>query len=95
MRHKHTAADLARLYDAEPTDTVQTLLWEIARLRSVIKRAHTVRTMVGDDPPAGVSAMVWGILCSELDSEPCIVDPPTERRQRRTAQAVQRMRDGK
>jgi hypothetical protein len=92
MRHRMTAADLAALYDAEPTATVRALLWEVARLRSVIKRAHQIRVAVGDTAPTNVNSITWTAFCSEVDREPCVTDKPTERQTRRTERGVQTMK---
>jgi hypothetical protein len=88
MRHRMTADDLAAAWDEQPSEVTRLLLWEIARLRSTIKRAHQVRRAVGDTPPPNVSPTVWGALCSELDTEPCIVDKPTARQKQRIEQGI-------
>jgi hypothetical protein len=93
LRHKMTADDLAHAWDTEPTETVRTLLWEIARLRATLKRAHQVRTAVGDTAPPGVSPTVWSAFCGEVDGEPCISDAPTTRQQMRAERAVKRIKD--
>jgi hypothetical protein len=82
MRHRRplTAAELAEIYDHEPTETVLRLLQEIHRLRSTVIRADQVRRMIGKS--AYVSDCVWECFERELDAEPCLTDPPTPRQQR-------------
>ena len=84
MRHRRplTAAELAEIYDREPTETVLRLLQEIHRLRSTITRADQVRRMIGTGGSAYVSDCVWECFERELDAEPCLTDPPTPRQQK-------------
>lgn len=73
-----TAAELAALYDAEPTPTVRRLLYEIARLRARVQRAHQIRTLIGPQH-YGVTDAVWMAFENELNGEPCLPDPMTPR----------------
>lgn len=84
MRHRPplTAADLAELYDREPTEIVLRLLQEIHRLRATILRAEQIRRMIGSGGSAFVAGSVWECFERELDSEPCLTDPPTPRQQK-------------
>ena len=84
MRHRRplTAAELAEIYDREPTETVLRLLQEIHRLRSTIGRADQVRRMIGKSGSAYVADCVWECFERELDAEPCLTDPPTPRQQK-------------
>lgn len=41
-----TAAELAAIYDVEPTATVWRLMHEIRRLHGVMRRARQIRTMI-------------------------------------------------
>lgn len=84
MRHRRplTAAELAEIYDREPTETVLRLLQEIHRLRSTILRADQVRRMIGTGGSAYVAGSVWECFERELDAEPCLTDPPTPRQQK-------------
>jgi hypothetical protein len=75
-------AELAALYDYQPTPVVRELLWEIHRLQSTIRRAQQVRAMTRH-APAGVPEVIWRALESELDAEPCLRDPLTARQQQR------------
>jgi hypothetical protein len=84
MRHRPplTAAELAEIYDREPTPTVLRLLQEIHRLRSTIMRADQIRRMIGSYGTAYVAGTVWECFERELDAEPCLRDPPTPRQQK-------------
>jgi hypothetical protein len=75
-------AELAALYDHEPTAVVRELLWEIHRLQSTIRRAQQVREMARH-APTGVPEVIWKSFESELDAEPCLRDPLTPRQQAR------------
>ncbi|MFM0306303.1 hypothetical protein P0D71_00715 [Paraburkholderia sp. RL17-383-BIF-A] len=81
MRHRKplTAAELAEIYDREPTPTVLRLLQEIHRLRSTVLRADQIRRMIGKQGSAYVAGSVWECFERELDAEPCVTDPPTPR----------------
>lgn len=93
MRHRPplTAAELAEIYDREPTETVLRLLQEIHRLRSTILRADQIRKMIGPAGSAYVAGTVWECFERELDAEPCLTDPPTPRQNRATEAVMQRM----
>jgi hypothetical protein len=82
-------AELAALYDHEPTPVVRELLWEIHRLQSTIRRAQQVREMTRH-APAGVPEVIWLAFEHELDSEPCLRDPLTPRQQARSDKWVSR-----
>jgi hypothetical protein len=86
MRHRAplTAAELAEIYDREPTETVLRLLREIHRLRSTIMRADQIRRMIGGAGSSLVAGTVWECFERELDAEPCLTDPPTPRQQKLT-----------
>lgn len=92
MRHRMITADFAAAYDADPSPVVKALLWEIARLRSVIKRAHQVRTALGDATLPRVNPTICAALCYELDSEPAVSDSPTERQLQRAKQSVEQIK---
>lgn len=82
--HNHlpplTAAELAEIYDQNPTPVVRRLLWEIHRLRSTILRAHQIRQTIGTRVGrANTTAGIWDIFERELDAEPVLTDPPTPR----------------
>jgi len=86
--HRHlpplTAAELAEIYDQNPTPVVLRLLWEIHRLRSTVSSASQIRQLIGlrvgrANTPAGI----WDLFESDLDSEPCLSDPPTARQRGR------------
>lgn len=81
MRHRKplTAAELAEIYDQEPTPTVLRLLREIHRLRATILRADQIRRMIGKAGSPHVAGTVWECFERELDAEPCLTDPPTPR----------------
>lgn len=76
-----SAADLAALYDRDPSPVVVELLWEIHRLRATILRADQIRRVFGHCP-AAVPGTLWQAFLAELDAEPCLKDPPTPRQQR-------------
>jgi hypothetical protein len=80
MRHRPplTAAELAEIYDREPTPTVLRLLREIHRLHAAIRRADQIRRMIGTGG-ASVPSVVWLAFENELKAEPCLTDPPTPR----------------
>ncbi|NYH21363.1 hypothetical protein [Paraburkholderia bryophila] len=84
MRHRPplTAAELAEIYDREPTEAVLQLLREIHRLRSTIRRADQIRKMIGSGGHSAVASTVWECFERELDAEPCLTDPPTARQQK-------------
>ena len=86
MRHRPplTAAELAEIYDREPTETVVRLLREIHRLRATIQRANQIRKMIGSAGHTAVATTVWECFERELDAEPCLTDPPTARQQKLT-----------
>jgi hypothetical protein len=82
--HRHrpplTAAELAEIYDSQPTPQVLRLLWEIHRLRATILRADQIRRMIGPKVgPSYATAGIWELFEKELDAEPCLTDPPTTR----------------
>jgi hypothetical protein len=82
--HRHlpplTAAELAEIYERNPTAAVRRLLWEIHRLRSTILRAnqirHTIGTRVGR---ANTTAGIWDLFESDLDAEPVLWEEQTPR----------------
>lgn len=74
------AARLAELYDREPTDAALELLWGIHRLRATVLRAYQVRRILRH-APAAVPIALWEAFTRELDTEPCLRDPPTPRQQ--------------
>ncbi|NLP65542.1 hypothetical protein [Paraburkholderia sacchari] len=75
-----TAADLAEIYDENPTPIVLRLLWEIHRLRSTILRANQIRQTIGTRVGrANTVGEMWDLFEAELDREPCLTDPPTPR----------------
>jgi hypothetical protein len=75
-----TAAELADIYDRNPTPAVLRLLWEIHRLRSTIARANQIRLMIGTRVgSANTPAGMWERFEQELDAEPCLNDPLTPR----------------
>lgn len=84
MRHRKplTAAELAEIYDREPTETVLRLLREIHRLRATIMRADQVRKMIGKGGNAHIATSIWECFERELDAEPCLTDRPTQRQQK-------------
>ncbi|MEM5317255.1 hypothetical protein [Paraburkholderia sp. JHI869] len=54
-----TAAELAAIYDAEPTATIWRLMHEIHRLRAVVIRSNQIRTMIGARYGGSVTDAVW------------------------------------
>jgi len=92
MRHRPplTAAELAEIYDREPTPTVRRLLQEIHRLRATVLRANQIRRMIGKHGSAYVAGSVWECFERELDAEPCLTDPPTPR-QRELSEKMMRI----
>ncbi len=84
MRHRPplTAAELAEIYDADPSENVLKLLREIHRLRATIMRADQIRKMIGSGGSAYVAGTVWECFERELDAEPCLTDPLTPRQQK-------------
>jgi hypothetical protein len=88
MRPRLTANDLARLYDEAPSQAMRTVLWEVARLQSTVKRAYQVRKDLGDTCPPQVNSTIWQCFISEIDAEPCLSDELTPRQQRKTERAV-------
>jgi hypothetical protein len=92
MRPRLTANNLARLYDESPSPAMRTVLWEVAKLHCVIKRAHEVRKMIGNDPPPGVDLFYWQLFCSDIDAEPCLNDERTPRQQKRISEGVARIK---
>jgi hypothetical protein len=75
-----TAAELAEIYDRNPTPAVLRLLWEIHRLRSTILRANQIRLTIGTRVGrANTVANMWDLFEAELDAEPCLTDRPTPR----------------
>ncbi|MCP2091341.1 UNVERIFIED_ORG: hypothetical protein J2Y81_007428 [Paraburkholderia sediminicola] len=97
MRHRRplTAAELAEIYDHEPTETVLRLLQEIHRLRSTVIRADQVRRMIGKSGSAYVSGCVWECFEQELDAEPCLTDPPTPRQQKLHEAIMRNLEEGR
>jgi hypothetical protein len=93
MRHRRplTAADLAEIYDREPTPTVLRLLREIHRLRATVLRANQIRNMIGKQGSAFVAGTVWECFERELDAEPCTTDPLTPRQEQRVESTMQRL----
>jgi hypothetical protein len=75
-------AELAALWDAEPTPVVLSLLWEIHRLQATIRRAQQVREMIRSRP-GSVPDIVWLAFEKELDAEPCLTDGQTERQRKK------------
>jgi hypothetical protein len=90
MRPRLTAADLAAAYDECPTPAMRRVLWEVARLQGMIKRAHMVRKDLGDTCPPQVNSTIWQCFISEIDAEPCLADKLTPRQQQRIAAGVAR-----
>lgn len=86
-----TAAQLAEIYDREPTETVRRLLYEIHRLRATIMRADQIRKMIGSGGSAYVAGTVWECFERELDAEPCVTDRPTPRQQKRIEERMRRL----
>ena len=74
-----TAARLAEIWDQHPDPVVLELLWEIHRLRATISRANQVRQFLGARGAHTVPGPVWECFVRDLDAEPCLTDPPTER----------------
>jgi hypothetical protein len=95
MRHRRplTAAELADIWDRNPTDVVLTLLLEIHRLRATIGRADQIRRMIGNSGPAHVPTLVWECFENELNAEPCLSDPLTPRQQIRSDATVKRLEE--
>ncbi|RKR46341.1 hypothetical protein [Paraburkholderia sp. BL17N1] len=93
MRHRKplTAAELAEIYDREPTPTVLRLLQEIHRLRSTVLRADQIRRMIGKQGSAYVAGSVWECFERELDAEPCLTDPQTPRQEKRIEATMRRL----
>ena len=93
MRHRRplTAAELAEIYDREPTEVVLRLLREIHRLRAMILRADQVRKMIGEGGRPHLAGAVWECFERELDAEPCLTDPPTPRQQKLRDEQMRRL----
>jgi len=81
-RRPLTAAELAEIYDREPTEAVLRLLREIHRLRAMILRADQVRKMIDESGRPHLAGSLWECFERELDAEPCLTDPPTRRQQK-------------
>jgi hypothetical protein len=86
-----TAAQLAEIYDREPTPAVLQLLREIRRLHEIVRRADQIRQMCAGCAP--VAQVVWDCFVRELDAEPCLRDLPTPRQQRRIDESVRRIEE--
>lgn len=93
MRHRPplTAAELAEIYDREPTETVLRLLQEIHRLQATIRSADQIRQMIGSTGSRYVAGTVWERFVRELNAEPCLTDPPTPRQQRLIDEQMRRL----
>lgn len=76
-----SAAELAAIYDREPTETVRELLWEIHRLRAVVLRAQQIIDM-STSGPAGLPDTLWQAFKIAVASEPALTDERTPRQQR-------------
>jgi hypothetical protein len=89
MRHRDplTAARLAELYDQQPSPVALELLWEIHRLRAMIRRVDQIRDILAKTTTA-VPQFMWNTFVSELDAEPCLHDPPTPRQQQWNARVL-------
>jgi hypothetical protein len=87
-RRPLTAAQLAEIYDRNPTPAVLQLLREIRRLHEIVRRADQIRKMCGRAP---VAQVVWDCFERELDAEPCLRDLPTPRQQKRIDEHHRRM----
>jgi hypothetical protein len=70
MRPKLTRTDLRKLWLSNPTPEVQTLLWEIHRLRAIILRADQLQRNLGS--LGGAVGMMRDGLRAELEGEPCV-----------------------
>ncbi|ABE29942.1 hypothetical protein DR64_714 [Paraburkholderia xenovorans LB400] len=95
MHHRKplTAAELAEIYNREPTPTVLRLLQEIHRLRATVMRADQIRRMIGAGGTAYVAGTVWECFERELNAEPCLTDPQTPRQEQRTEAAMRRLEE--
>jgi hypothetical protein len=91
MRPPLTAAELAEIGNTA-TEREKKLLWEIHRLRSVIRRANQVArdATMG---PQGVPTLVWEAFVAEVTREPAVTDKPTPRQQA-VIDAARRKREG-
>jgi hypothetical protein len=92
-RPRLNALDLAKAWDDAPSPTMRKVLWEVAYLRAMVKRAAYIRNAIGDTCPRGVESFMWTVFCNEIDREPCVTD--TERTPRsvaRTKAYMERMR---
>ncbi len=89
-----TAIELAEIWDREPTETVKTLLWEIARLRATIMRAQQIREMCRQ-APADIPGALWQVFGMELDREPCLNEEKSPRQKAQLDAALVRLRNGR
>jgi hypothetical protein len=74
IRPKLTRTDLRKLWLSNPTPEVQTLLWEIKRLRAIVLRADQLVRTLG--PLGGAQGMMRDGLRAELEGEPCVEEFP-------------------
>ncbi|MFT4064312.1 hypothetical protein [Paraburkholderia sp.] len=88
-----TAAELAAIYDRDPSPSVLRLLQEIRRLHETIRRADQVRRTIGNEGVFYVPAVVWECFVRELEAEPCLRDLPTPRQQARIDEHLRRLEE--
>lgn len=93
-REPLTAAELADMYHREPTEVVKALLWEIHRLRALIRRANQIMEM-SKAGPVGPPETLWEAFGIALAKEPVLTDPRTERQTRMIDESLQRLKEGK
>jgi hypothetical protein len=65
-----TKTDLAAIQERSQTPDTRALLWEIARLRSIVLRADQLQQCLGNS--AGSVGIVVDALRDQLRGEPCI-----------------------
>lgn len=69
-----TAAELRAIYGRNRTPEVRALLWEIARLRTRLRRADQLRSCIVREDPIARQLLphVLEALRRELEGEPCL-----------------------
>jgi len=72
FKRKLTRAELQAIQARNDSKDVKTLLWEIARLRSLALRADQLQASLGN--LAGGPGLILNALRTELKDEPCITE---------------------
>lgn len=72
FKQKLTRVKLQEIQGRNDSEDVKTLLWEIARLRSLVLRADQLQASL--DNLAGGPGLVLSALRAELKDEPCLTE---------------------